>query len=402
MKGRCPLVWLALAVLAGALFCTPIAADQSLGIAGPARSTGPPKSVPGQLNYQGYLADTADHCPGVGAWTVSGDDVYRETGKVGIGTSGPIEPLDVHGKIRVADASGPHLIIHDSNASNDRPGIQFTNNSIHFIGGDDDGDEYFGIYSQYGQTRSFDAHLRVHGKATSDWGKYIDLFHDGTDAIISTDAGDIVLDPVVNVGIGTNSPTEKLVIQGTGPKLALNTINTSATALYFQESGSTKWSIAYAPGSDYLYFYDFTKGGTRMVLEDGTGYVGIRTVAPTAPLEVNGTAKADTVKVDHDLIVTGAYKGTIGPNDGAPFPRPAYDSGWQSISAGVPLIFPHSIGGDTDDYVVEISVNGSTSNEHLHTGAVYWSGLSNSAVTAHRKVGDTTVSTVRMRIWMYN
>jgi hypothetical protein len=362
--------------------------------------------VSGAVNATTYYGD-GSNLTGISGtadddWTISGSDVYRTTGKVGIGTSGPTEPLDVHGKIRVADANGPHLIIHDSNGSNDRPGIQFTNNNIQFIGGDDDGDEYFEIYSQFGQTRSYDAHLRVHGKATSDWGNHIDLTHDGTDAIISTDAGDIVLDPAVNVGIGTNSPAEKLVIQGTGPKLALNTTNTSATALYFQESGASKWSIAYAPGSDYLYFYDFTKGGTRMVLKDGTGYVGIRTATPTAPLEVNGTAKADTVKVDHDLVVTGAYKGTIGPNNGAPFPRPAYDTGWQSISPGVPLIVPHSIGGGTDDYVVELSVNGGTSNEHLFTGAAYWSGLNNSTVTVHRRVGDTTISNVRMRIWVYN
>ncbi|MBD3237373.1 MAG: hypothetical protein GF330_11755, partial [Candidatus Eisenbacteria bacterium] len=31
--------------------------------------------------------------------------------------------------------------------------------------------------------------------------------------------------------------------------------------------------------------------------------------------------------VDGDLKVTGAYVGEIGPDNGAPFPRPAYDSG---------------------------------------------------------------------------
>ena len=335
-------------------------------------------------------------------WTIDGDNIYHETGDVGIGTSSPSEKLHVQGTVKAVAASGPHYIIHDSNGSNDRPGIQFTNNSIHFIGGDDLSDEYFGFYSLYNSSRSYDAHLRVHGKAASDWGSYIDLTHDGTDAVISTDAGDIVLSPAVNVGIGTNSPAEKLVIQGGGPKLALNTTNTSATALYFQESGSSKWSIAYAPGSDYLYFYDFTKGGTRMVLKDGTGYVGIRTASPTAPLDVNGTARADTVKVDHDLVVTGAYKGTIGPNDGAPFPRPAYDSGWQSIDAGVPLGIVHDVGGDINDYVIDMQVNGSTSNRYLDSDEIYWDSLTATSMAVYRVPGNTTISTVRIRIWMYN
>jgi hypothetical protein len=51
-------------------------------------------------------ADTADHCPGVGAWTVSGDDVYRETGKVGIGTSSPLTELDVTGSVNATTYYG--------------------------------------------------------------------------------------------------------------------------------------------------------------------------------------------------------------------------------------------------------------------------------------------------------
>ena len=38
-----------------------------------------------------------------------------------------------------------------------------------------------------------------------------------------------------------------------------------------------------------------------------------------------------------DLVIDGemnSFRGTVGPNGGAPFPRPAYDSGWTSYSAG--------------------------------------------------------------------
>jgi len=48
-------------------------------------------------------ADTADYSPGTTPWTVSGNDVYRETGNVGIGTATPSVKLEVAGTV---DADG--------------------------------------------------------------------------------------------------------------------------------------------------------------------------------------------------------------------------------------------------------------------------------------------------------
>jgi hypothetical protein len=44
----------------------------------------------------------------------------------------------------------------------------------------------------------------------------------------------------------------------------------------------------------------------------------------------NGTAvmAVGAMTATGDLFVGGAYKGNLGPNNGAPFPRPVYDSGW--------------------------------------------------------------------------
>jgi hypothetical protein len=44
-------------------------------------------------------ADTVTYCPSSNPWTVSGDDIYRETGNVGIGTTTPSHPLDVAGAV---------------------------------------------------------------------------------------------------------------------------------------------------------------------------------------------------------------------------------------------------------------------------------------------------------------
>ncbi len=106
------------------------------------------------------------------------------------------------------------LTIHDANGGPDRPGIQFTNNTSQFISGDDGSDEIFGFYSTWGSNRNYDAQLRVYGSASSSWGKYIQLTHNGTDGFITTDAGNIDLSPAGKVGIKTATPTEVLDVNG--------------------------------------------------------------------------------------------------------------------------------------------------------------------------------------------
>jgi len=51
-------------------------------------------------------ADTAAYSPSTNPWTVNGDDVYRETGMVGIGTTTPSQPLDVAGAVNAATYYG--------------------------------------------------------------------------------------------------------------------------------------------------------------------------------------------------------------------------------------------------------------------------------------------------------
>jgi len=121
------------------------------------------------------------------------------SGNVGMGTTNP------QAKLEVAANAGPHIIINDLNGSNDRPGIKFTNNYIHYISGDDGSDETFGFYSGYGDNRTNDAIVSIFGKATSNWGKYLGLSHNGTSGRICTDAGDLLLQPAGGVAINTTS-----------------------------------------------------------------------------------------------------------------------------------------------------------------------------------------------------
>jgi hypothetical protein len=85
-----------------------------------------------------------------------------------------------------------------------------------------------------------------------------------------------------NVGIGTSDPAEQLEVKGDDPFLGLNTTN-NKTGLRFQKNGTSEWELAWNEGSGYLYFYN---SGTRMVIEDATGDVGIGTGTPSYKLQV--------------------------------------------------------------------------------------------------------------------
>jgi hypothetical protein len=118
------------------------------------------------------------------------------------------------------------------------------------------------------------------------------------------------------------------------------------------------------------------------------------------------------VKADGDLVVTGAYKGTIGPNDGAPFPRPAYDSWWQPMEPGDFLTLGHEIGGDVSDYVVDLQYKESGSLGINNKGqggygitvlrGAYWYDLTSAHISVALRPDDTLVDHVRVRIWVYN
>jgi hypothetical protein len=153
-------------------------------------------------------------------------------GNVGIGMDNPAAKLDV------SASQGPNLIIRDSDGGSGRPGIQFVNNDVHFIGSDDTNTEIFGFYSGYGNNRSNAARLNIHGPATNNWGKYIGLTHDGNHGRISTDAGYLVLEPAgQRVGVGTDAPTQSLDVNGTFRVRGMTT-GSSAGTVYRTSDGT--------------------------------------------------------------------------------------------------------------------------------------------------------------------
>lgn len=155
---------------------------------------------------------------------------------------------------------------------------------------------------------------------------------------------------------------------------------------------------------------DFASTANDQFLIRASGGVGIGTTNPgPGTLTLNG-----------DLVITnsdGAYRGNIGPNKGAPFPRPAYDSGWINLGGyGACSTLVHGIGGDLGNYFIDMQMN---DPKYGYGIANYFSGRDRYDAGGTVDVGNwysnlTTNSVeimcgphfgwtnVRVRIWVYN
>jgi len=109
----------------------------------------------------------------------------------------------------------------------------------------------------------------------------------------------------------------------------------------------------------------------------------------------------DDIKIDSATVSSGSC-----------FPRPAYDSGWITTPFGHPSEFyaatlPHDVGGDPDNYVVDLQrkVSGiagpNLSNQGLGTEFSY-SFLTARTITVSAPYSAVDLMTsVRVRIWTY-
>jgi trimeric autotransporter adhesin len=244
---------------------------------------------------------------GSGQWTTgSGGAIYYNGGNVGVGTASPGQKLEVNGEARF----GPN------------PWGEYTT-----IGGWDP--------ATHASVMASNGNLHIDAK-TGGYGLYLNYFASGPIDIGSGGGATTIhnsLNVTGNVGIGTASPQQNLSVNGAVNIDQANGNNGSAVnpGLTFGSNSGEGISSPRSGTNTYgLNFY--TNFAPRMVVQSGSGNVGIGTQSPDRPLEVTGQIEAHQPQGTTD----GGFR-LKGPPDNSysviQFVNNAGNSEWQYIAA---------------------------------------------------------------------
>ena len=325
-------------------------------------------------------------------------DVYFMGGNVGIGTPSPLYDLHINDSdnayVKTESASGYAFFIADGSRNS---GLTIKEN------GTTKANVYWNTSTESLSLNEGGVDRLVvqgHDVGIGKSSPLSDLHTCGVDLSLPAIAlwgDDIVVEDYSSVmGLYSDGPSA-----GVGSSIALGEI----------ESGNLKdkWGI-YRTTNDNSAQLRFSYGSNRDVSANPSrltiapsGNIGIGTDVPQGKLHVDGN-----VRVGNDLTVEGSYQGA--------FPRPAYNSGWVSVSPGSATTLTHNIGGNIDNYVVDLTFKNSSGGIHnLSMGGdnyhfadewtqagAYWRGLTASNIEVFRNDDAASIYKVRIRIWVYN
>ncbi len=123
---------------------------------------------------------------------------------------------------------------------------------------------------------------------------------------------------------------------------------------------------------------------------------------------------------DGSKQTTAASPGAGGSSSAGGLPRPNYDSGWVNIVPGGSKALPHNLGGNVDNYFVDMQAKRTSPDafginnmnigyyqDERASGIVSTHGaryqfLTTTGLSVSRMPGDTVCEYVRIRIWVYN
>lgn len=271
-------------------------------------------------------------------------NTFPSTGNAGIGTTSPTNALEIYGNAK-------RILIRSQLPNHGgRSGVIFGRNNLGFFAGDEDStlaDQTFAFYSKFSNNRTYNAQLRIYGKVTNSWNKYLALKHDGVNGVVSTDSGSIILSPATSkVGIGVSAPQARLHILGGNNPIPLRIGNGPAN--FTMDVGANMGMVNIVAGAQVNstnngYYLLDDRGAARIKLNDGLiafytsnattgtandpvpsldtarviinhlGNVGIGTSgpAPSYKLSVNGKIRAKEVVVEtnwSDFVFADDYK----------------------------------------------------------------------------------------------
>lgn len=120
---------------------------------------------------------------------------------------------------------------------------------------------------------------------------------------------------------------------------------------------------------------------------------------------------ADGMAIHGDLEITGnlAVNGQV-----SGFPRPNFDSGWVPVEQGSSVTITHNLGGNPEDYVVDMTFRDNFYGSGIHqitygsdvrpgpeAKGMFWEALTAISIRVVRQAEDARCQEVRIRIWVY-
>nr|VFK39556.1 MAG: Collagen triple helix repeat-containing protein [Candidatus Kentron sp. SD] len=242
----------------------PIGATGATGAVGKKGDTGP-------QGPKGNKGDTGD-----AFWAQSGSNVSYSSGNVGIGTATPAYTLDIN------SADKPIRL---------GPNTSYSRSLL--LGG-------WGIDTGEAWIRASNGNLHLDSKDLHQI--YLNHYND-ENIFLATGGG--------NVGIGTESPTHKLQIEGGW--VGIRDSNKPDSAINFEtQNGFHRFAF------NELRFYDWENGADTMTIEGGK--VGIGTTAPLRTLDVRG----NIIVNNENPSATPAEGGEIAFANGDPTTTPTW------------------------------------------------------------------------------
>ena len=197
-----------------------------------------------------------------GQWTTNGNNIYYNSGFVGVGLENPIYNLDVY------DQDTPLRSTLDLTGEDG-----FRSGFFGHVKGNATG-EIRGIYSfmQCNVTGADIMGIYLNNNFSSSDQTVFGVYATGEDANYFSG----------NIGLGTDNPQQELVIKSTRPNIVLSENDGNSAVLEYHE------------GADQLRFQHYINEGanwvsTLMALDHDNGHVGIGTVDPLSDLHVEGS-----------------------------------------------------------------------------------------------------------------